>query len=93
LDDAKEEFSIVQFFERVKHFPEANRGYWPKGPRYFGLALNLIGVVALLVSIRQYQSTMRCLWGANFAPLAGFAEPQMRTPLLAVALKTTSMFG
>jgi hypothetical protein len=34
---------------------------------------------------------IRYLWGANFAPLAGFGEPQMRTPVLAVALMLTAI--
>ena len=79
-------FTIVQFFERMKEMPEAAAGHFPDAPRYLGLSLIFCGVVALLISIWQYQWGLRYLWSGNFAAIAGARRGGQQTPLLAVAI-------
>ena len=82
-------FTIVQFFERMKEMPGVGPGHFPDAPRYLGLSLILCGVVALVISIWQYQWGLRYLWGGNFAAIAGVKRGGMQTPLLAVAIALT----
>ena len=79
-------FTIVQFFERMKETPGVGPGRFPDAPRHLGLSLILCGVVALLISIWQYQWGLRYLWGRNFAAIAGVKRGGLQTPLLAVAI-------
>src|SRR5438045_2475137 len=84
-------FTIVQFFERLKGGEGANPGYWPEAPRYFGLALILAGVIALLVAIWQYHWFTGYLRNESFVVLAGTERPPVGTPLLAVAILLTAV--
>jgi putative membrane protein len=79
-------FTIVQFFERMKEMPGVAPARFPDAPRYLGLSLILCGVVAMLISIWQYQWGLRYLWGGNFAAIAGATRGGLQTPLLAVAI-------
>ncbi len=79
-------FAIVQFFDRVQHMPQANPEVFPNAPIYLGLALIFCGVMALIISIWQYQWTLRYLWGGDFTPLAGAAKERMQTPVIAIAI-------
>jgi putative membrane protein len=79
-------FTIVQFFDRMKEMPGVAPPRFPEAPRYLGLSLIFCGVVALLISIWQYQWGLRYLWGGNFAAIAGATRGGMQTPLLAVAI-------
>jgi putative membrane protein len=79
-------FTIVQFFERMKDIPGVSPGSFPEAPRYFGLALILCGVIALLVSIWDYWWTLHYLWGGKFAAVAGLTKEGKQTPLLAIAI-------
>jgi len=79
-------FTIVQFFDRMKEMPGVAPPRFPEAPRYLGLSLIFCGVVALLISIWQYQWGLRYLWGGNFAAIAGATREGMQTPLLAVAI-------
>jgi putative membrane protein len=82
-------FTIVQFFERLKNLPGGSVGAFPSAPRYFGLALILCGVIALLVSIWEYRWTLNYLSGGNFAAIAGVTKGGVQTPLYAVAILLT----
>lgn len=77
-------FAIVQFFERMDQMPGTQSSLFPKAPMYLGLALISCGVLALFVSIWQYQWTTRYLKSGSFAQVAGL-KPGMQSPVLAVA--------
>jgi putative membrane protein len=79
-------FTIVQFFERMQQIPAAAPAYFPEAPRYLGLALIFCGVIALVISIWEYQWGLRYLWGGDFAVIAGATREGRQTPLLAVAI-------
>lgn len=79
-------FTIVQFFERLKHLPGGSPAAFPEAPRYFGLALILCGVIALLVSIWQYRWMLGYLWRDKFAVIAGARKEGMQTPLYVVSI-------
>src|SRR5580704_19761413 len=55
-------FTIVQFFNRLEQIPRTNAARFPAAPYYLGLALIACGVLALVISIWQYQWTLRYLW-------------------------------
>ena len=79
-------FVIVQFFERLERTPGTSPAIIPDAPKYLGLALIACGILALLISIWQYQWTVRYLWGAIFAPIAGMTREGMHSPVVAVAV-------
>jgi putative membrane protein len=79
-------FTIVQFFDRFQSMPGASPATYPYASRYFGLALILCGVVALVVSIWEYRWTLHYLWGRDFAAIAGATKEVKQTPLYAVAI-------
>ena len=79
-------FTIVQVFERFQQAQGAPPPPFPEAPHYFGLALILAGVVALVVSTAQYRQGLRYLWSGPFAELAGTAEGSTNTPLIAVTI-------
>ena len=79
-------FAIVQYLDRLSQAPGTRAAYLPDAPRYLGLALIGSGVVALLISIWQYQWGIRYLSSGSFCALAGVKEGGMRTPVLAVAV-------
>ena len=79
-------FTIVQFFARIQETPGVAPAYFPHAPRYLGLSLIFCGVMALVISIWEYQWGLRYLWSGNFAAIAGFTREGKQTPLLAVAI-------
>ena len=79
-------FTIVQFFDRMQETPGVAPAYFPHAPRYLGLSLIFCGVVALVISIWEYQWGLRYLWGGDFAVIAGVTREGKQTPLLAVAI-------
>ena len=79
-------FTSVQFFDRMQDMPGVKPAHFPEAARYFGLALIFSGVAALLISVWQYRWTLRYLWGANFAAVAGMKEEGGETPLIAVCI-------
>ena len=79
-------FTIVQFFDRMQEMPGAAPAYFPHASRYLGLSLIFCGVMALVISIWEYQWGLRYLWGENFAMIAGATREGRQTPLLAVAI-------
>jgi len=82
-------FTIVQFYEHLQQIPGIHPAYVPDAPRYLGLALIACGVLALLISIHQYWWSVRYLWSAQFASIAGANSERMQTPVLAVAALLT----
>jgi putative membrane protein len=78
-------FAIVQYLHNMAQASGA-RAALPDAPRYLGLALIGSGVLALLISIWQYQWGIRYLSSGSFSAVAGVKEGGMRTPVLAVAV-------
>jgi putative membrane protein len=81
-------FTIVQFFERMNEFTGVSAAQFSQAPRYLGLALILCGVLSLVISVWEYEWTLRYLRSGDFAPIAS-ADPsgkRVRTPLVAVAV-------
>src|SRR3974390_2469113 len=64
-------FAIVQYLSHLGQTPGARPAYLPDAPRLLGLALIGCGVLALLVSVRQYRWGVRYLWSGPFATIAG----------------------
>lgn len=77
-------FAIVQY---LKHLQQTQAGpvYLPTAPEYLGLALITCGILALLISIRQYWQGLRYLWGERFTLVAPVTSERMQTPVIAVA--------
>ena len=79
-------FAIVQYLNHLQQVPEARSAYLPTAPEYLGLALISCGVGALVVSIWQYEYTVRYLWSGSFEQIAGITKEGKRSPILAVAI-------
>jgi putative membrane protein len=79
-------FAIVQYLNHLEQVPQARSAYLPTAPEYLGLALISCGVGALVVSIWQYEYTVRYLWSGSFAPLAGITKEGKHSPVLAIAI-------
>ena len=79
-------FTIVQFFDRVQDLPGVASARFPDAPRYLGLMLILCGIIALVVSVWEYQWTLRYLRGGSFSVIAGVTKEGKKTPLFAVAI-------
>ena len=79
-------FTIVQFFDRLKHMEGARAALFPEMPLYFGLVLILCGVLALLISIWHYRSTLGYLRQPAFAALTPPQHQQHQTPVLALTV-------
>ena len=82
-------FAIVQFFERMRQMPGTAAAFFPEAPKYLGLALISCGVLALVISIWQYQWTARYLRSGSFARVAGLKAEGMQSPVIAVAVLLT----
>jgi putative membrane protein len=81
-------FAIVQFFERMQQMPGTQPAIFPDAPKYLGLALISCGILALVISIWQYDWTVRYLRNEPFARVAGLKEG-MQSPVIAVAVLLT----
>jgi putative membrane protein len=79
-------FTIVQFFARMQDLPGGNAARHPAAPYFVGLALISCGVLALVISVWQYQWTLRYLWSGIFAPIAGMTKEGLNTPVLAISV-------
>ncbi|MBV8522142.1 MAG: hypothetical protein JOY71_08450, partial [Acetobacteraceae bacterium] len=66
--------------------PGAHAAYVPGAPRFLGLALIGCGILALLISLWQYQWSLRYLWSDTYVPIAGVTQEGKNTPLMAVAI-------
>src|SRR5262245_56471653 len=62
-------FAIFQYLDRLDEAPGAKSPYLPHAPAYIGLALIGAGVLGLLLSIWQYQWTLRYLWSGSFSSI------------------------
>ena len=78
-------FAIVQFFEHLQQMPGVRPAEHPHAAQYLGLALISCGVLALVISLWQYWSSVRYLWGGSFAVLAGITKEGLQSPVLAIA--------
>ena len=79
-------FAIVQFFEHLQQMPGVRPAEHPHAAQYLGLALISCGVLALVISLWQYWSSVRYLWGGSFAVLAGITKEGLQSPVLAIAI-------
>jgi putative membrane protein len=79
-------FAIVQYLDRLSQAPATRAAYLPSAPQYLGLALIGSGILALLISIWQYQWGLRYLSSGSFSAIAQVKEGGMQTPVLAVAV-------
>jgi putative membrane protein len=79
-------FTIVPFFQRMEDLPGANPARHPFVAQYVGLALISCGILTLVISIWQYEWTVRYLQSGCFAAVAGLREGRMRTPTVSVAV-------
>jgi putative membrane protein len=79
-------FAIVQYLNHLQQVPEARSAYLPTAPEYLGLALISCGVGALVVSIWQYEYTVRYLWSGSFEQIAGITKEGKHSPVLAIAI-------
>jgi putative membrane protein len=79
-------FAIVQFFHNFHQMPGEANPRFPDAAWYMGLALIFCGVMAAIISIREYQWTIRYLWGESFAPVAGMTKEGKNSPLFATAI-------
>ena len=79
-------FAIVQYLNHLQQVPQAHAAYLPTAPEYLGLALISCGVGALVVSIWQYEFTVRYLWSGEFEPIAGMTREGKHSPVVAIAI-------
>ena len=79
-------FAIVQFLDGIHKMPGAAPARFPDAAWYLGLALIFCGVMAMVISIREFHWTLRYLWSENFATIAGMRAEGRQTPLYAVAI-------
>ncbi len=79
-------FTIVQFFARMQDIPGVNPARHPAAPYFVGLALTSCGVLALVISVWQYEWTVRYLWSRSFGQIAGMANERRNTPAIAIAV-------
>src|SRR5271169_1366610 len=79
-------FGIVQYINHLQEIRGARPAYLPTAPEYLGLALILCGILALVISIRQYRWSIRYLWSEPFVPIAGATKEGMQSPVLAVTI-------
>lgn len=79
-------FAIVQFFGYLHDVPGATPARFPEAARYLGLALIGCGVVALAISLWEYQWMRRYLWSGSFSAIAGTTTGGKQTPLYAAVL-------
>lgn len=79
-------FAITQYLSHLEQAPGSRPAYLPNAPQYLGLALILAGILALLISIWQYQWGLRYLSSGSFAAIAQVKEGGVQTPVLAVAI-------
>lgn len=88
-------FTIVQFFEKFSNMAGVEAAARPEAPRYLGLGLMAVGIASLLISVWQYNITVKHLWGEPFTPLAGIDRDVSRTPtyFVAIALIFVGLFA
>ena len=79
-------FTIFQFFQRFQDMHNVAPADRPDAPWFLGLALIACGIVALVVSTRQYLWTTTYLRSGPFDVLSGMEGGPTHTPLLGVVV-------
>ena len=79
-------FTIFQFLYRFNKTPGVEAPEFPWAPWFLGLGLIGTGLVALIISVWEYQSLVRYLWEKDFKPIAGVDERAHHTPVVAVSV-------
>ena len=79
-------FALVQYLDRLQELPNTRRALLPNPPEGLGLALIGCGILALVVSLRQYRWTARYLSGGVFAPIARMKAEGMQSPVVPIAI-------
>jgi len=79
-------FTIFQFLYRFNKTPGVEQPEYPWAPWFLGLGLIGTGLVALIISVWEYRSTVRYLWEKDFKPIAGVDEFAHHTPVVAVCV-------
>jgi putative membrane protein len=77
---------VIEFFNRTHEVPGVNPVGVPEVPYYLGLSLIFCGVLALVMSIWQYESTLHYLWSGSFAAVGGITKGGKLTPLIVVSV-------
>lgn len=77
-------FTIVQFLHRMKGLDGTIDPRYPDAPLYLGLALIVCGILAAVVAMIEFRSTLHYLWSGDFAKIAGMTAEGRKTPLYAV---------
>jgi putative membrane protein len=81
-------FTIVTFFQRLQSIAHANGQaiLQPDAARNLGLILIGTGVLALAISVFQYQKALRYLWQEQFDAIAGTGDKRWHTSGVPVAI-------
>jgi len=79
-------FTIFQFLYRFNKTPGVEPPEFPWAPWFLGLGLIGTGLVALIISVWEYQTLVRYLWERDFKPVAGVSEFRHHTPVVAVSV-------
>src|SRR5262245_59009489 len=79
-------FTLFQFLKQVDRIPGASPARHPEAGRYLGLALIAAGIIGLVISIWEYRSMVRYLWGRQFRSVAGVDEIPWHPPTLTIAV-------
>jgi putative membrane protein len=79
-------FAIVQYLSNLHRLSGEAAPRFPDAAFYLGLALIFCGVMASVVSIREYRWMLRYLSEGSFAPIARVAKEGMQTPLHAMSI-------
>jgi putative membrane protein len=87
-------FTIFQFFEHFNQMPGVAPPRHANTPRTLALSLIAIGIVAVIVAIREYHGMVRYLWNDEFKEIAGIGDRPKWTPawMVAVLLALVGLF-
>jgi putative membrane protein len=79
-------FAIVQFLSNIHRMPGEAPPRFPDAAFYLGLALIFCGIMAAVISIREYRWLLRYLSEGSFAPIARVTKEGRQTPLYATSI-------
>ena len=89
-------FAIFQYFYKLHQVSEGSNMRFPEAAWYLGLALIASGIMAALLAVFQYRSTLRNLRSGGYAAIAGMAGmagESKQTSLYAIALLLVMIGG
>ena len=86
-------FAIFQYFYKLHQVSEGSNMRFPEAAWYLGLALIACGIMAALLAVFQYRSTLRYLWSGGYAAIAGMAGESKQTSLYAIAILLVMIGG